>query len=165
MVGLTCTTKSLPSTYNKDLQESVEPMLDCVKTVSDSVRILTGVVSTLIINPANMLKALTPDMLATDLADYLVRKGVPFRETHHISGRVVALAEERAIAMDKLSHEDLQGVDKRLGSDFVFDYEKSVETRTAKGGTSKSSVREQIQYLKGMVTGRSSVNGSEDSFS
>ena len=165
MVGLTCTTKSLPSTYNKDLQESVEPMLDCVKTVSDSIRILTGVISTLIINPANMLKALTPDMLATDLADYLVRKGVPFRETHHLSGQVVALAEERAIAMDKLSREDLQGVDKRLGSDFVFDYEKSVEMRTAKGGTSKSSIREQIQYLKGTLTGRSSVNGSEDSFS
>lgn len=151
MVGLICTTKSLPSTYNKDLQESVEPMLDCVKTVSDSVRILTGVVSTLIINPANMLKALTPDMLATDLADYLVRKGVPFRETHHISGQVVALAEEKAIAMDKLSQQDLQGIDKRLGPDFVFDYEKSVEMRTAKGGTSKSSIQEQIRVLKSMV--------------
>ena len=65
MVGLITTTKGLPSTYNKDLQESIEPLLDCVKTVSDSIRILTGVVSTLTIFPEKMLAALTPDMLAT----------------------------------------------------------------------------------------------------
>ena len=57
-----------------------------------------------------MLKSLTPDMLATDLADYLVRKGVPFRETHHISGQVVALAEKESTPMDQLSFEQLQGV-------------------------------------------------------
>ncbi|KAL9130619.1 MAG: hypothetical protein Q9217_001233 [Psora testacea] len=153
MIGLTCTTKSIPSTYNKDLQESVEPLLDCIKTVSDSIRILTGVVSTLTINPKKMLAALTPDMLATDLADYLVRKGVPFRETHHISGRVVAEAESKGVGIDQLSYEDLRAIDSRLGSDFVFDHEKSVELKTAKGGTSKSSVREQIQLLKGMITG------------
>ena len=152
MVGLTCTINSLPSTYNKDLQESVKPMLECVDTVSDSVRILCGVISTLTIYPANMLKALTPDMLATDLADHLVRKGVPFRETHDISGRVVALAEKKQVPMDKLSHEDFQGVDGRLGEDFEFDYETSVELRSAKGGTSKASVREQIELLKSMVT-------------
>ena len=147
MIGLTCTTKSLPSTYNKDLQESVEPMLDTIKTVSDSVRILTGVLSTLTMHPAKMLAALTPDMLATDLADYLVRKGVPFRETHHISGQVVAEAERRGCGMDELGLEVLRGVDKRLGDDFVFDYERSVELRSAKGGTSKSSVKEQIELL------------------
>ena len=154
MVGLMVTTKGLPSvsswetldlmigttlislqTYNKDLQESIEPLLDCVKTVSDSIQILTGVLSTLTISPSNMLAALTPDMLATDLADYLVRKGVPFRETHHISGQVVTLAEEKGIPMDQLSHSDLQSVDARFGSNFIFDYEKSVEARTAIGGT------------------------------
>ena len=171
MVGLTCTTKSLPSTYNKDLQESVEPMLDCIKTVSDSIRILTGVVSTLTIHPRRMRAALTSDMLATDLADYLVRKGVPFRETHHISGRVVAVAEERGCGMHELSHEDLKAVDGRLGADFVFDFEKSVEMRTAKGGTSKSSVREQIGILKDLVTttmrgvAEGEDGSQEDSFS
>ena len=88
-----------------------------------------------------------------DLADYLVRKGVPFRETHHISGQVVALAEQRNMPMDKLSHADLQSVDQRLGADFIFDYEKSVEMRSAKGGTSRSSVREQIRVLKGLLVG------------
>ena len=67
--------------------------------------------------------------------------------------------------MDQLSHADLQSVDKRLGTDFVFDYEKSVEMRTAKGGTSKSSVREQIQVLKGMLVGGSHSISSNESFS
>ena len=152
MIGLTCTTKALPSTYNKDLQESVEPMLDCVKTVSDSISILNGVISTLEILPKTMFQALRPDMLATDLADYLVRKGVPFRETHHISGRVVALAEERKVRMDKLNHQDLRSIDPRLGNDFEFDFENSVELRSAAGGTSKASVSEQIQWLKSEVS-------------
>lgn len=135
MMGLMATAKGLPSTYNKDLQESLQPLFDCVKTVADSLRILTGVVSTLTIHPDKMAAALTPDMLATDLADYLVRKGVPFRETHHISGRVIALAETKGVPMDKLSHSDLQSVDSRLGPDLAFDYVTSVELRNAKGGT------------------------------
>lgn len=150
MTGLMMSIKGIPSTYNKDLQESVEPLLDHVKTVGDSLQIATGVLSTLAIQPENMLKSLTPDMLATDLADYLVRKGVPFRETHHISGRVVALAEDEGQPMDKLSFEQLQGVDKRFEKDVlkVFDYQKSVEMRSAKGGTSKSAVMEQIEAIK-----------------
>jgi argininosuccinate lyase len=87
MAGLMCTIKGLPTTYNKDLQESVEPMLDHVKTVSDSIQIATGVLSTLTVIPEKMIAALAPEMLATEIADYLVRKGVPFREGHHISGR------------------------------------------------------------------------------
>lgn len=128
-------------------------MLDHIKTVEDSVQIATGVLSTLIIQPLNMLKALTPDMLATDLADYLVRKGVPFRETHHISGKVVALAEKESIPMDKLTYEQLQSVDPRFEQDVVniFDYQKSTEMRSAKGGTSKAAVEEQISVLKRML--------------
>jgi len=68
--------KGVPSTYNKDLQESQEPMFETFDTVGRSLRILQGVISTLNINPTNMRKSLTPDMLATDLAEYLVRKGV-----------------------------------------------------------------------------------------
>ncbi|KAK3048255.1 argininosuccinate lyase [Extremus antarcticus] len=155
MSGLMMSVKGIPSTYNKDLQESVEPMLDHVKTVGDSLQIATGVLSTLAIQPENMLKSLTPDMLATDLADYLVRKGVPFRETHHISGQCVALAEKEGRPMDKLSFEQLQGVDKRFEKDVleVFDYQKSVEMRSAKGGTSRSAVMEQIEAVKKALAG------------
>lgn len=154
MAGLMMSVKGIPSTYNKDLQESVEPMLDHIKTVGDSIQIATGVLSTLNIFPENMLKSLSPDMLATDLADYLVRKGVPFRETHHISGRVVQLAENEKTPMDKLSFEQLQGVDGRFEKDVldVFNYQASVEARAAKGGTSRSAVLEQIEAIKKILT-------------
>jgi argininosuccinate lyase len=155
MAGLMMSIKGIPSTYNKDLQESVEPMLDHVKTVGDSIQIATGVLSTLAINPENMIKSLSPDMLATDLADYLVRKGVPFRETHHISGRVVALSESERKPMDTLTFEQLQSVDGRFEKDVleVFDYQKSVEMRSAKGGTSRSAVLEQIEAVKKILAG------------
>lgn len=144
------TIKGLPSTYNKDLQESVPKLLEHITLVSDSLLIATGVLSTLTINPERMLKALTPDMLATDLADYLVRKGVPFRETHHISGKVVSLAEREGKPMDQLSLVQLRGVDERFGEDVVqvFDFEKAVELRSVKGGTGKRAVVEQAEELK-----------------
>jgi argininosuccinate lyase len=150
MAGLYVTIKGLPTTYNKDLQESVEPMIDHIKTVGDSMQIATGVLSTLIINAEKMHAALAPEMLATEFADYLVRKGVPFREGHHISGRVVALAESENVPMDKLSLEQLKGIDSRLGDDVVqcLDYERAVELKNATGGTSKSAVLEQVQILK-----------------
>ncbi|GKT70642.1 LOW QUALITY PROTEIN: argininosuccinate lyase [Colletotrichum tofieldiae] len=147
MAGFMMTQKGLPSTYNKDLQESWEPMLDHVKTVSDSIQIAVGVLATLDTRPEKMKAALDPFMLATDVADYL---GVPFRETHHISGRCVAPPEKTGIPMNELSYEQLKAVDERFEEDIAetFNYEKSVEMRAAKGGTSKSSVLEQIAVLR-----------------
>ncbi|KAI0441575.1 argininosuccinate lyase C-terminal-domain-containing protein [Xylaria telfairii] len=81
-------------------------------------------------------------MLATDVAEWLVRKGCPFREAHHISGRVVARSEkELEASMDKLTLEQLQAIDSRFTADIAeaFEYETSVEAKTAKGGTSRSS--------------------------
>ncbi|KAI1659080.1 argininosuccinate lyase [Daldinia decipiens] len=153
MAGFMMTLKGLPSTYNKDLQESWEAMLDTVKTVSDSVQIATGVLATLAIKPEKMQAALDPFMLATDIADYLVRKGVPFRETHHISGRVVALSEQTDTPMNELTYDQLKSVDARFEKDIAesFDYERSVEMRSAKGGTSKDSVLEQIKVLRQII--------------
>ncbi|KAK9347989.1 L-Aspartase-like protein [Lipomyces starkeyi] len=155
LAGFMMTLKSLPSTYDKDLQEDKEPLFDALTTVSHSVLIATGVLSTLKVNAEKMLAALTPDMLATDLADYLVRKGVPFRETHHISGAVVRLAEVMAVGgIDKLSLEELQSVDARFGEDVrgeVFDYEKSVERRNAIGGTAKSAVLDQVSRIRKLL--------------
>jgi argininosuccinate lyase len=153
MTGFMTTLKGLPSTYNKDLQESWEVMLDSVKTVSDSVQIATGVLATMEIRPDLMRAALDPFMLATDIADYLVRKGVPFRETHHISGRVVALSEKTNTPMNELSYEQLKSVDARFERDIAeyFDYDRSVEMRSARGGTSKSCVLEQIKVLRQML--------------
>jgi argininosuccinate lyase len=83
-VGFTATLKGLPRAYNKDLQEDKKPLFEAVDTVKDCIAIMTGVIVTMKPNPEMLMKALCPEMLATDLADYLVRRGVPFRETHHI---------------------------------------------------------------------------------
>ncbi|KAI6084391.1 argininosuccinate lyase [Hypoxylon rubiginosum] len=153
MAGLMMTQKGLPSTYNKDLQESWEPMLDHVKTISDSVQIANGILATLTVKSDRMRAALDPFMLATDLADYLVRKGVPFRETHHISGRCVAKSEELGVPMNELSLEQLQAIDGRFLEDVMdtFNYETSVEMRSAKGGTSRARVLEQVKVLRSML--------------
>lgn len=92
-------------------------------------------------------------MLATDLADYLVRRGVPFRETHHISGQVVALSEKTGVAMNELSFEQLKKIDNRFKEDVTecFDYEKSVEMHSAPGGTARAAVLEQIKHLKSLL--------------
>ncbi|KAL4897608.1 L-Aspartase-like protein [Aspergillus ambiguus] len=153
MAGLMCTIKGLPTTYNKDLQESVEPLLDHIKTVGDSIQIATGVLSTLTTIPEKMTAALAPEMLATEIADYLVRKGVPFREGHHISGRVVQLAEQNKVPMDTLSLEQLKTVDARFDDDVraCLDYERAVELKDAVGGTSRRAVLEQTAVLKGLL--------------
>lgn len=146
-VGLMATLKGLPRAYNKDLQEDKVPLFDAVDTVKDCLAIATGVIVTMKPNPKMLLKALCPEMLATDLADYLVRKGVPFRETHHISGACVRLAEEQEVSIDTLTLEQLQKIDARFEEDVlkVWDYEQSVERKSSIGGTSKARVLEQIQ--------------------
>lgn len=151
MAGFMYTLKGLPSTYNKDLQEDKEPLFDCVRTVEHSLQIATGVLSTLTVDPARMRAALTVDMLATDLADYLVRRGVPFRQTHHIAGAAVRLAEERGLSgIDKLSLGDLRGLSPEFGEDVaeVFDFERSVEKRSAIGGPARHRVVQQIDDVK-----------------
>lgn len=151
LLGFLMSIKSIPSTYNKDMQEDKEPLFDALTTVEHSVLIATGVASTLNINRAKMEGALTMDMLATDLADYLVRKGVPFRETHHISGDCVRTAEElKLLGIDQLSVEQFQEIDGRFEGDVrdVFDFEVSVERRTAIGGTARSAVLAQLKNLR-----------------
>ncbi|RKK64950.1 hypothetical protein BFJ69_g16563 [Fusarium oxysporum] len=124
LAGVYCAMKGLSSTYNKDLQESWEPMLDHVKTVSDSVQIANGILSTLKLRPERMIASLNPFLLATDVADALVKIVVP-----------------------------LQAIDSRFPDNIkdVFNYEASVESRNAQGGTSRAGVLEQIEVLKGML--------------
>ena len=145
--------KGIPSTYNKDLQESVEAMLDHVKTVGDSVRIATGVLSTLKARPEKMRAALSPDMLATDVADYLVRRGVPFREAHGISGKVVVLSEKTGKPMNELTSQQMKSVDSRFKEDVTqcWDYQTAVEMKSSRAGTSRSAVLKQVSILKNIV--------------
>lgn len=155
-VGFTATLKGLPRAYNKDLQEDKVPLFETVDTVRDCLAIVTGVVATLTVREEELRKSLCPEMLATDLADYLVRRGVPFRETHHISGACVRLAEENSVSIDTLTLEQLQKIDSRFEADVmdVWDYEASVERKSSIGGTARASVQKQIddclEFAKGL---------------
>lgn len=153
LAGLLMTLKGVPSTYNKDLQEDKEPMFDAASTVENSLQILQGVLSTLTIHPENMKRSLTPDMLATDLAEYLVRKGTPFRETHHISGSAVRLAEQNKVSLAELTLEQLQTLSPKFSEDVkeVFSFETSVERRDVVGGTSRRAVLEQVESVKKII--------------
>ncbi|KAK2467002.1 hypothetical protein APHAL10511_001260 [Amanita phalloides] len=150
MSGFLMTLKGLPSTYNKDLQEDKEPLFDVVDTVSAAFKIAEGVVATLKVHGNKMREALTMDVLATDLADYLVRKGIPFRETHHISGRAVAMAESQKCQLNDLSFEDYRSLSDKFSEDVhdIFDFEASVERRESIGGTSLKMVDRQIAALR-----------------
>ncbi|KAH9821299.1 L-Aspartase-like protein [Melampsora americana] len=151
--GFLMTLKGLPSTYNKDLQEDKEPMFDAADTIGSALRIFEGVITTMKINPNKLAGALSPDMLATDLAEYLVRKGVPFRETHHISGSAVKMAEQMGVPLSQLTLAQLQTICPLFTQDVadVFDYEKSVERRDVYGGTSRSAVLKQIERIRQSV--------------
>ncbi|KAG7484114.1 hypothetical protein MATL_G00045390 [Megalops atlanticus] len=151
--GFLMTLKGLPSTYNKDLQEDKEAMFDCYDTVHAVLQVATGVMSTLKIDPSAMQAALSPDMLATDLAYYLVRKGVPFREAHGCSGKAVFLAESKNVPLNQLSMQDLNTASPLFDNDVstVWDYTSSVEQYSAPGGTARSSVTAQIEHLRGWL--------------
>lgn len=123
--GFMCTLKGLPRAYNKDLQEDKEPLFDTVSTVIDCLNIALGVISTMEPIPEKLLTKLVPEMLATDIAEYLVRKGVPFRETHHVAGTAVKMAEERGVPLNTLTVEDLQTLHPLFAEDVlkIWSYE------------------------------------------
>jgi argininosuccinate lyase len=102
-----------------------------------------------------MKAALTADMLATDVADYLVMKGVPFRQTHHIAGAVVRKAEEKNVSIAELELSDLKQISSQFEADIVdvFNFERSVERRFSQGGTSRSSVLSQISAIETRLAG------------
>jgi argininosuccinate lyase len=151
LVALLTTLKGLPMTYNKDLQEDKEPLFDSLDTLGITLPVVAGAVRTLRVNAGRMSAALDPAMLATDVAEYLVRKGVPFRDAHHLSGRAVAMAEQRGIPMSALTEEDWHSLSPHFGHDVrqVFDFSQSVASRDVTGGTSPRAIREQIEQAEG----------------
>ena len=150
MSGLLMTLKGLPSTYNKDLQEDKEPLFDAIDTLAGALPIAAGALATLTVKRDTMAQALVPEMLATDLAEYLVRKGVPFRETHDLAGEAVALAESEGIALSDLTLTALRSLHPAFDEDVlaIWSYERSVEQRNVRGGSSRRAVREQIDELR-----------------
>ncbi|GJQ71237.1 hypothetical protein Trydic_g10979 [Trypoxylus dichotomus] len=147
---LMMTLKGLPSTYNKDLQTDKEAMFSCFDKLSVILNIASGTIKTLKVNNTNCKNALSFDMLATDLAYYLVHKGTPFRLAHHDAGRVVAEAEKRNVPISDLPLDILQSINVNFKKDVVkiWDYENSIEQYQTIGGTSRSNVMTQIDLLK-----------------
>ena len=149
LISLLTVMKGLPLAYNKDTQEDKEGVFDSVENILLSLDILIALMNTLTINNDNMYQASKNGHLtATDLADYLAKKGVPFREAHHITGRAVALAEDKGIDLSELSLEELKTIDERIGSDADMSLENSLKNRASYGATSPSQVEKQIEYFK-----------------
>lgn len=151
LTGLLATLKGLPSTYDKDLQEDKAPVFQAADTLLAILPVIAGALRTITSKPERMRNAIDSFMMATDLADYLVGKGIPFRETHAISGKAVRLAGENKVGLEELSLEAYQTLCPAFEADVyqVFDPLKSVEKRNAIGGTSLQSVKKQIQQIKG----------------
>jgi argininosuccinate lyase len=120
----------------------------------ETLPVLTGLIGTLELHPERMAAGITPDMMSTDLADYLVGKGMAFRDAHDVVGRVVKLAGERGLALDQLSLDELQEQDGRFESDVleIYDLEEALERRSSLGGTAPSAVRSQLDAAKEMLT-------------
>jgi argininosuccinate lyase len=153
LVGLLTTLKGLPSAYNKDLQEDKEAVLDVIDNLALALPIATGVIRTLKVNGGRMAAALDDALLATDVADYLVRKGVPFRQSHHLVGRVVGRAEALGVPLKGLALAEYQAIHAAFGEDVyaVFDFRRSVDARDVVGGTAPTAVRAQIERARGLL--------------
>ncbi len=150
LVTLLTVLKGLPMSYNKDLQEDKECLFDSLDTLELTLAVCAGAVATLRVNPDRMRAALDPAMLATDVAEYLVRRGVPFREAHHHVGAAVALAERRGVPLSALPLEDWRAISPAFQADIaaVFDFKQSVRSRDVIGGTSARAIRAQIAAAK-----------------
>jgi len=154
LTGLLATLKGLPLAYNRDLQEDKEPVFDSVETLEVLLPAFTGMVSTLTFNIARMAE-LAPQgfSLATDVADWLVRQRVPFREAHEISGALVRFCEENDLDLDDPTDEQYRAISPHLtaGVRAVLTVEGSVASRNAVGGTAPERVAEQRAALVARV--------------
>lgn len=145
LIGLLTTCKGLTLAYNKDLQEDKEPVFDAAATLSICVQVTTGMVQDFTANAERMREsAMSGYSTATDLADWLVRVlGIPFREAHHVTGRVVKAAEGKHCRLDELTLADMQAVHADIDNSVfeVLSVEASVRSRTAHGGTAPENVK------------------------
>lgn len=153
LVGLLTTLKGLPMTYNKDMQEDKEPFFDSLDTLDLGLRVATAAVDTLAAQPARMRAALDDAMLATDLADELVRLGVPFREAHAKVGRLVRRGIELRLPLRELPLPEYQAVQPNLDASVyaIFDFTRSVTRKDSLGGTAPQRVTEQCARWRDLL--------------
>ncbi|WP_297229731.1 argininosuccinate lyase [uncultured Desulfovibrio sp.] len=157
LMGLLTTVKGLPLTYNRDLQEDKEGFLDTDRTVTASLTLMAGMLDETTFRTDRMRAACARGFLnATELADYLVGKGLPFREAHHVTGHAVALAEKEGKGLEDLSLDQLRTLDGRIDDDVyaVLDYDAAVRRRETPAGTGPRSVARQLEQLRQWLADR-----------
>jgi argininosuccinate lyase len=154
MVGLLTTLKGLPSAYDKDLQEDKPPVFEAADALAVLLPVMGGLLSTLAVRGDWMRAAINPQVMATDLADYLVKRGVPFRQAHAAVGKAVRRADELNVSLAVLPLEEWQAIQPAFGSDLfeMFDPEVSVAQRAAFGGTAPKAVMEQLELAKKILS-------------
>ena len=151
LMGLLTVLKGLPLAYNKDMQEDKEGVFDAVDTVKMCLQVFTGMIATMKANTANMKLAAQKGFInATDLADYLVKKGMPFRSAYKISGQLVAYCIQNNTVLEDLPLETYKEYSDLFDTDLYADIDlvTCVEKRISEGGTSTASVKKQITFVK-----------------
>ena len=151
LMGLLTTLKGLPLAYNKEMQEDKESVFDAVDTVKMCLQVFAPMIATMTANTQNMKRAAQTGFInATDLADYLVKKGLPFRSAYKISGQLVALCIQKGTVLEELPLETYKEFSPLFAEDVYDDIDlvTCVEKRISEGGTSLNSVRAQINYVK-----------------
>ena len=155
LVALLVTMKSLPLAYNKDLQEDKEGVIDAAKTLYDCLTCMEGMIATMKINKDAMrIQAEKGYLAATDVADYLAKKGMPFRQAHEVVGHLVLLCDKRGCNLDDLSLEDFKAESELFEEDITgaLDLESIVAARTTFGGTSREALHDQMQLAEDSYT-------------
>ena len=155
LMALLTTLKGLPLAYNKDMQEDKEAVFDAVETVKMCLKVFAPMLATMTAKPENMKKAAQGGFInATDLADYLVKKGMPFRSAYKISGQIVAQCIREGLVLETLPLEEYRKHSELFAEDLYNDIDllTCVEKRISEGGTSVSSVEAQIAYVKENLT-------------
>ncbi len=151
LIGLLTTLKGLPLAYNKDMQEDKEGVFDAVDTLSDSLVVMTGMIRTMTVNADAMRKGAHGGfMAATDLADYLVGKGMPFRDAHAVVGKLVLECEKQGKTLQDLSVDELKQADPLFdaGALDAVDIDKIVARRITAGGTGHDAVKVQLDQAR-----------------
>jgi argininosuccinate lyase len=153
LVGLLAVMKGLPLAYNRDMQEDKEGLFDTVDTLLSTLEVFTGLIKTLKINTARMQQAMADSyVLATDLADYLVRKGLPFRQAHDIVGKLVRYAISKGKGFQKLSLDEYRGFSPLFADDvYGITVKTSVEARSSAGGTAPKQVAAALSRARKLV--------------
>jgi argininosuccinate lyase len=157
LMSLLTTLKGLPLTYNRDMQEDKEPVFDAVDTMKSALEVFAGMFREARVNPDACARAVAdPMLLATDLADYLVRRGVPFRKAHELVGRAVGLCAGRQCSLPELSLEDYQGISSDFAADLfeIFDLRKAMSARKAIGAPSPENVSAQLKRWQLHLSGK-----------